>query len=94
MPQVVWQEPVDVAMARSDTAILGLRLLEGLSLQAFAARHGVDLLDIYGEEIRDCIEAGLLLLDEGRLRLSDRGLMLANEVFARLLPHEAAIAQA
>jgi oxygen-independent coproporphyrinogen-3 oxidase len=86
MPQVVWKESVDAVMARSDTAILGLRLLEGLSLQEFHRRHGVGFYELYAEQIRECSEAGLLQLEGDRLRLSDRGLLLANEVFTRLLP--------
>ena len=86
MPQVDWQEPVDEAMAMSDTAILGLRLLEGISLSAFQQRHGHDLLALYGEAIRECCQAGLLVQDGDGLRLSKHGLLLANEVFSRLLP--------
>lgn len=85
-PQVVWQEPIDAAMAISDTAILGLRLLDGISLTAFQRRHGLSLLDAFGEAIGECVDLGLLLLEADTLRLSQRGLLLANEVFARLLP--------
>jgi oxygen-independent coproporphyrinogen-3 oxidase len=90
MKQVVWSEPVDAAMAMSDTLILGLRLLAGVSLNAFRLRHGEDAFNLYGDELRDCIELGLLELDGDRLRLSKAALLLANEVFSRLLPKSAA----
>jgi len=86
MPQVVWRETVDDEAARSDTAILGLRLTEGISLREFSARHGVDFLNLYGDAVTECRGHGLLLLEDGRLRLSERGLLLANEVLVRLLP--------
>lgn len=91
MPQVVWRERIDATMAMSDTAILGLRLREGLSLAGFRARHGRDFLAVYGDAWQECREAGLVEQSEGRARLSERGLLLANEVFTRLLPAEAAV---
>jgi len=86
MPQVVWHETVDDEAARSDTAILGLRLTEGISLPEFSARHGFDFLQLYGDAVTESRGHGLLLLEDGRLRLSERGQLLANEVLVRLLP--------
>jgi len=86
MPQVVWREPIDAAMALSDTLILGLRLLEGVSLGAIRQRHGVDPFSVYGEELRECLELGLLKLEGDWLRLRADRLLVASEVFSRLLP--------
>jgi oxygen-independent coproporphyrinogen III oxidase len=91
MQQVVWSEPVDERMSMSDTAILGLRLLDGISLEAFQQRHGCELLEVYGAEIRDCIDLHLLILEGDRLRLTRSALLLANEVFTRLLPKAPAL---
>ncbi|MGI8551609.1 MAG: radical SAM family heme chaperone HemW [Dehalococcoidia bacterium] len=88
MPQIVWQERIEEAMAISDSAILGLRLCEGLSLTEFRKRFGRDLFAIYGEKLRECSQAGLLELDGDCLRLTNRGLLLSNEGFTRLLPPE------
>jgi oxygen-independent coproporphyrinogen-3 oxidase len=90
MPQVVWREPIDAVMAMSDTAILGLRLLEGISPDEFRERHGVDLFSVYGDELHECIDLGLLELTGGRLRLRRERLLVASEVFSRLLPKAAA----
>lgn len=86
MQQVVWNEPVDELMAMSDTAILGLRLTEGLSLEEFRHRHGRDLMSLYRDEIRECLDSRLLHRNEDRLQLTRGALLLANEVFTRLLP--------
>ena len=91
MEQVVWNERVDEAMAMSDGAILGLRLMDGVSLDAYRARYGHDLLKLFPAEIETSVEDGLLEHAGRRLRLTDRGRMLANEVFTRLLPKQEAL---
>jgi oxygen-independent coproporphyrinogen-3 oxidase len=69
-----------------ETMMLGLRLLdEGVSRSAFLARHGVELDQVYGDAIRELDQLGLLTVDQERVRLTHRGLMLANDVCARFL---------
>jgi oxygen-independent coproporphyrinogen-3 oxidase len=86
MRQVVAGETITPRLAMSDTLILGLRLTEGVSVERFRARHGVDMFDAFSDPLNESIALGLLELFEGSLRLTDRGRFLANEVFARLLP--------
>ena len=43
--------------------------------------YGSDLLEEYGENLRRPIAAGLLERSAERLRLTDRGVLLSNEVF-------------
>jgi oxygen-independent coproporphyrinogen-3 oxidase len=67
---------------RAEEALfMGLRLSEGVSLEAFALEYGVDILDRYGEELERLAEAGLLEVEERRLRLTEAGMLLSNEVF-------------
>jgi oxygen-independent coproporphyrinogen-3 oxidase len=74
-------------LAMAESAILGLRLVqEGVAEEAFRQRFGRDLDDVYGAEIARLVREGLLTRDGGRLRLSQRGLLLANEVSVRFLP--------
>ncbi|MGH2535472.1 MAG: radical SAM family heme chaperone HemW [Thermomicrobiales bacterium] len=69
-----------------ETMMLGLRLLhEGVGRASFAARHGRELDDAYGSTIRDLADLSLLHVDNERLRLTHRGLMVANDVCARFL---------
>jgi oxygen-independent coproporphyrinogen-3 oxidase len=60
----------------------GLRLREGVSLGPFRARHGIDPLAEWKGGIEAAASAGLLLVEGDRLRLTDRGVLLSNEVFA------------
>jgi len=60
----------------------GLRLSEGIDEAAIRARYGVDVWARYGAELEPHLEAGLLMRQDGCLRLTRRGMLLANEVMA------------
>jgi len=77
-------ETLDAATQRGETMMLGLRLLhDGVDAGAFAARHGVELDQVYGSTIDELTELGLLQRTGHGVRLTQRGLMLANDVAAR-----------
>ncbi len=63
-----------------DALFTGLRLVEGLDLEGLRERYGVDVAARYGAELRPFLEAGLLVHDAGRLRLTRAGMLLSNEV--------------
>jgi len=86
MPQVTSLERLDVQTEMADTVILGLRLAEGISLDGFRERFGVGLEGRYAQEISELTTLGLLEVSGGRLRLTRRGRLLANEAFLRFLP--------
>ncbi len=87
-PHVVTEGLLDAATDASDTAILGLRLNEGLDLQAFRIRHGAGLDDLAGPALQELRTWGLIERVDDRVHLTDRGRLLSNEVFIRLLPAE------
>lgn len=68
-----------------DELILGLRLREGISLSRFAARFGRTVWEVFGRALERAMGLGLLETDGDRLRLTDRGLMVANAVFVELV---------
>ena len=63
-----------------DALFTGLRLAEGVDERAIRARYGVDVWGRYGAELTRSVDAGLLLREGGRLRLTRAGMLLANEV--------------
>jgi oxygen-independent coproporphyrinogen-3 oxidase len=65
----------------TDTILMGLRLLDGLDLAAFARRFGTSLESVYTGELARLTDLVLVAITGGRLRLTRRGLPLANEVF-------------
>jgi oxygen-independent coproporphyrinogen-3 oxidase len=60
----------------------GLRLVEGIDLDDFAARYGVDAWEKYGGSLRPFVDAGWLVHEGRRLRLSRNGMLMANEVMS------------
>lgn len=80
-------EEIPTGLEMAETAILGLRLLEeGLSLVRFRLRFGVDPRRQYAAELDELLALGLVELDAERLRLTQRGHLLANQAFYRFLP--------
>lgn len=79
-------EEVTRLQEMTETAFMGLRTIPGLHLPAFAQRFGEAFDDFVGDRLRPVEEAGLLTRERDWLRLSERGLLLGNEVFFRLLP--------
>ena len=68
----------------AEAMILGLRLTEGVSEQGFAAEFGITPTESY-KEIPPLISGGLLVRGNGYLRLTPKGLDLANQVFTAFL---------
>ena len=71
-PEDRWQEAL----------MTGLRLSAGVSLEIVRQDYGLDLQARYGHHLQSCVDAGLLTEDAGRLRLTRRGMLMANEVLA------------
>lgn len=79
-------EVVDDKTAMGETMMLGLRLLEdGVSASSFAQRHGVSLFDKFAPQLSRLTSIGLLEVDDRRVRLTKRGVLLANSVCAEFL---------
>ena len=80
---------VDAAADASvDGAMLALRLDDGLDLAAYASRYGIGPADRVRAALRGLDGARLLRWRGDHVRLSERGRLLASEVFLRLLPDE------
>jgi oxygen-independent coproporphyrinogen III oxidase len=63
-----------------DAMFTGLRLNDGVQVEAIAERYGADIWHCYGEQLQPYLEAGLLRCEDGRLQLTRRGMLLAHEV--------------
>lgn len=74
------REPVDVDLERRETMILGLRLAEGVDCHRFAARFGMTPEEAFPEEIASLLRDGWLVREDGRLRLSEPAIPVANSV--------------
>ena len=70
--------------ARSESIFLGLRLMRGIDLRNYQARFGKNLRSEYNGELDRLTAAGLIEIDNQLLKLTERGALLSNEVFAVL----------
>ena len=71
--------------AMGEMMMMGLRLREGVSAEAFRGRLGQGLGEVYGRELTELAEEGLIAWDGERARLTARGRLLGNRVFGRFL---------
>lgn len=71
--------------AMAEYFFLGLRLLDGVREEEFVREFGDTVNNVYGREVERLCSAGLLMRDGGRLKLTRRGAILANRVFASFL---------
>jgi len=79
-------ERLDREAALAETLILGLRLREGVSLARLRARFGIDPSARFATVIHNMTHAGLLEQVGDHLRLTHRGLLLADDVAMEFLP--------
>jgi oxygen-independent coproporphyrinogen-3 oxidase len=63
-----------------DALFTGIRLTEGLDMQAIHARYGVDVWSQYGDALQPFVAAGLVRVEGARLCLSRDGMLVANEI--------------
>lgn len=65
--------------------LLGLRKLEGVSISRFKNKFGENLIFLYHEELQELTESKLLKIDGDRIKLTNRGLDLANQVWEKFV---------
>ena len=78
-------ETVDSTRARGEFVFLNLRLRAGFELADFEARFGESFDSVFGARAARLFEGELLVRAEGRIYLSERGLELADSVFAEFI---------
>jgi oxygen-independent coproporphyrinogen III oxidase len=78
-------EFIDRARRIHEGLMVGLRLREGIDLEAFARAYGVHLATTYAEPIAELIASGHVRCIDGHLRLTDRGRLVIDAVLALLV---------
>ncbi|QYO67680.1 radical SAM family heme chaperone HemW [Leptolyngbya sp. 7M] len=73
-----YREQIDIA---SETAFLGLRMNRGIDIIEYKRKFGVDLT----EKTASLAEKGLIQQFSGRSRLTRKGILYSNEVFAEFV---------
>lgn len=61
---------------------MGLRLMEGINIEEFNRRFSSNLLNVYKEVVQNNIKKGLLVSEDGYIRLTEKGVELSNSVMS------------
>jgi len=83
---VSYTENIAKPLEMAETMFLGLRLTQGIQKAEFFKRFNINIKALYGKQIEILKERGLLEEDETHLKLSSKGLDVANEVFVDFIP--------
>ena len=81
---VIARETIDQDKAAGEFLFLGLRMTEGVSIDAFRARFRRTPVE-FSPRIAAWIEGGLMEENGGHLRLTAKGLLLANSIFVEFI---------
>ena len=65
--------------------LLGLRKLEGVSISRFKNKFGENPIFLYHEELQELSENKLIKIDGDKIKLTNRGLDLANQVWEKFV---------
>ena len=76
------EETLTGPLAMSETVMLGLRLIEGLSLAEFSGRYGRELSDVFPQSLAKHLRQGTLLQTDDRLSVSREALFISDSIFA------------
>lgn len=80
-------EEISPRLAMGESMMVGLRLVrEGVPHRRFEQLHGVAATAVFAQELALLEEAGLLHVDNERIRLTPHGLLMGNQVFMQFLP--------
>ncbi len=79
------QETLSFDEIIAEAIFLGLRLRQGIDLDQFAELYGLRAEKRFAKQLRQLTEDGLLIVEDGSMRLSKKGLLLGNEVFYKFI---------
>ncbi|MGE1102452.1 radical SAM family heme chaperone HemW [Peribacillus simplex] len=82
---VLEEHPVPLHERMEEEMFLGLRKTEGVSLEIFKNKFFVEMTEIFRKPLEEGSVKGLLKVEDGFVRLTERGKLLGNEVFQSFL---------
>ncbi len=70
---------------KENTLMLGLRLKAGVSLADYRARYGSELTADFADSLNKLLNNNLIIIEGDQLKLTEQGLLFANQVILELL---------
>ncbi len=68
--------------AAAEAAFMGLRLVDGIDVAALGRRYGLDFGSRYLQQLSPARDAGLLVVDGARWRLTRQGMLLSTDILS------------
>jgi oxygen-independent coproporphyrinogen-3 oxidase len=82
---VVGREKLSAPRKMMEVFLFGLRMNAGVDMDVLERRFGCGLESDKVNELENLIEAGFLIEDEARVRVTDKGRLVLDEISARLI---------
>ncbi len=82
---IIIEETLNEEDKMHEYAMLSLRTSKGIDTDEFKRRYGKSVYDVFDKEIVSNISKGLLIENEKNIKLTSKGLDLANQVFMDFL---------
>lgn len=82
---IITTEDLSVKHQMEEELFLGLRKRNGVSIAHFDEKFPQKFDDVYGMVVQDLIKDGMVQVQNGHLSLSEKGLILGNDVFEKFL---------
>jgi oxygen-independent coproporphyrinogen-3 oxidase len=77
---IEFTETMETQKSMEETIMLGLRMIDGISIDQFESRFDTSFQDVYGKVTESLLEKDLVTFNKQRLALSSKGLFLADSV--------------
>ena len=78
---IIFHEKQNPYSKMQEYMLLGLRKINGIKIQEFKNKFGMDPIDLYKKELEQLNKKELIEIDEDSIRLTNKGLDLANLVW-------------
>ncbi len=70
---------------QNEFMLLGLRMLNGVDIASFKQKFGQNPIYLYRDRLNELVEDGLVVIDLNHIKLTNKGLDLANLVFEEFI---------
>ena len=78
---IIFHEKQNKDSKMQEYMLLGLRKIEGIKIQKFKKKFGIDPIVLYNNELKKLKDEGLIKIDSDSIKLTNKGLDLANIVW-------------
>ncbi len=82
---IEWRETLSRERRARETAMLMLRMREGISIKEFHRRTGFEIEGLFTQELKKFVHLGFLRQEKGRVALTEEGVMVADSILAEIV---------